>query len=99
MSLNFWELIYMFFNEDHDENQDIIEYQFKGMDNNQCVVTAHKEGEATLVINLIEIDQWEMIKDIAEITNAQISDVVKRLSSQEVDQIRLDLGEMDLDLD
>jgi|694.fasta_scaffold18706_17 hypothetical protein len=97
MSLNFWELIYRFFNEDHDENQDIIEYQFEGIDDSQCVITAHKEGEAILVINLIEIDQWEMIKDIAEITNAQISDVVKGLSGQEVDQIRLDLGEMNLD--
>jgi hypothetical protein len=97
MSLNFWELIYKFFSEDHDENQDIIEYQFEGIDDSQCVVTAHKEGESTLVINLIEIDQWEMIKDIANITNAQISDVVKGLSPQEVDQIRLDLGEMDLD--
>ncbi len=97
MSLNFWELIYKFFSEDHYEDQDIIEYQFKGIDDNQCIVTAHKEGEDILVINLIELEQWEMIKDIAEITNAQISDVVKRLSPQEVDQIRLDLGEMDLD--
>ena len=97
MSLNFWELIYKFFSEDHDESQDIVEYEFEGIDDSQCVVTAHKEGESTLVINLIEIDQWEMIKDIAEITNAQISDVVKGLSPQEIDQIRLDLGEMDLD--
>jgi hypothetical protein len=43
------------------------------------------------------MDQWEMIKDVADITNAQISDVVKGLSPQEVDQIRLDLGEMKLD--
>jgi hypothetical protein len=97
MSLNFWDLIYKFFSEDHDEGQDIVEYQFEGLDDSQCVITAHKEGESILVINLIEMDQWEMIQDIADITNTQISDVVKGLSPQEIDQIRLDLGEMDLD--
>ena len=97
MSLNFWELIYKFFSEDHDKNQDIIEYQFEGIDDSQCVITAHKEGEDVLVINLIEMDQWEMIKDVADITNTQVSDVVKGLSPQEIDQIRLDLGEMKLD--
>lgn len=97
MSLNFWELIFKFFSEDHSQDGEIVEYEFEGLDDSRCIITAYSEGDNIIVVNLIDMDQWEMIKDIAEVTNAQVSDVVRGLGPDEVDQVRLDLSGMDLD--
>lgn len=97
MSLNFWELIYHFFDDDNDK--DMVEYEFENGTDFKCMITAHKESEDVLILNVLDPEQWEMVQSIVELTEGQVSDVIRSLSDDEVDQIRLDLSHWDLEGD
>jgi hypothetical protein len=96
MNENLWELLFKFFGQVFDEEAgDILEYDYEGLDNYKCVITAYKEGDV-ITVNLIDIDDWEMILDISEVTETELSDVVKGLTDKEVYQIRLKASEFGL---
>lgn len=95
MDFDFWKILYEFFSSTH-ETDEIVEYEYEGLDKYRCVITAHKKDEETIIVNLIDQDQWEMIVDMAEITETDISDVVKGLTDDEVSQIRLRASEFGL---
>ena len=86
----------MFKNNEDDQN--IIQYNIEELDNYNYVITAHVESENTLVVNIIETDKWEMIVEVAELTEKEIPDVVKGLSEKEIRQLRLDMTEWDIEL-
>ena len=94
--MNFWDIIRIFLEQGYT-NDDMVEYQFEGLDDLKCVITIYSEGDSILVINLIEKDQWDLIVDFAEFTNTEIPDVVKNLTEDEVKQVRLDLSKFDLE--
>lgn len=95
MNFDFWKILYEFFSATH-ETDEIIEYEYEGLDEYRCVITAHKHDEDTIVVNLIDQDQWEMIVSVAEMSESDLSDVVKGLTGEEVLQIRLRANEFGL---
>jgi hypothetical protein len=95
--MNFWEMLNDMFKKNEDD-QNIIQYNIEELDNYNYVITAHVEDENTLVVNIIETDKWEMILEVAELTEKEIPDVVKGLSEKEIRQLRLDMTEWDIEL-
>ena len=83
MSLNFWEFIFKFFSEDHSDDGEIVEYEFEGLDDSRCVITAHTEQDGVIVVNIIETEQWEMIQETAKMLDAQVADIVRGLGHDE----------------
>lgn len=95
MDFDFWKILYDFFCKTQ-ETSEVIEYSYEGLDNYRCVITAHKQDDQVIIVNLIDQDQWEMIVDLAEMTETDLSDVVRGLTSEEVSQIRLRASEFGL---
>jgi len=95
MNFDFWKILYNFFNQTHEKDE-IIEYEYDGLDKYKCVITAHRQDEDTIVINLFDIEKWEMVLDLCEVSGSDISDIVKDLGEDEVLQIRLSARDFNL---
>jgi hypothetical protein len=97
--MNFWEKLHEFLTEySIDTGNELAEYSSKEFKDYNYVITIHREEEDIFIINLIETDKWEMILEIAEITEKDVSDIVQGLSDNEIHQLRLDTSKWDYDL-
>jgi len=91
--MNFWEMIQKIIRGDEIESEsqsvgELIGYDPDMIEMYNYVITAHVENDdSKLTISFFKPEQWEMILATAEITETDVEEIVRGLSSDDVKQM------------
>lgn len=87
----FWEIIKNIIDGLGDKDvSGAMEFDFDSADTKEAVMCFHTDEDGMIVISLFDLDQWSLVKDMADFTEQDVEEIVRGLDPTGPNVYRID---------